>query len=56
MMQVLHRVLGRPARVSGSGGRVIPGGGDAADAADAAGYLSWHRDIANGVAYGSWSD
>ena len=43
LLEVMHRVLGRPARVGGSGGRVVP-------IADAelhaeAGYISWHRCI-----------
>eukprot|EP01049_Picozoa_sp_SAG25_P002081 SAG25_NODE_103_length_15482_cov_9.187415_11_plen_385_part_00 len=41
LMQVLHRVLGRPALVSHSGGRVIPSGSPP-DADDAAGCESAH--------------
>eukprot|EP01051_Picozoa_sp_SAG22_P000361 SAG22_NODE_8_length_37215_cov_120.960351_29_plen_359_part_00 len=41
LMQLLHRALGRPALVSGGGGRVVPVSDSEAHATD--GYISWHR-------------
>ncbi len=52
LMNVIHRVLGRRVPFQGGGGRVLP----VADNEEHAhtGYISWHRDIGNGVAYDSW--
>ena len=56
-MQTVHRVLGRPVLASAPGGRVCPVADTTAAAAaphEHQGYISWHRDIANGVAYSAW--
>lgn len=52
LMSVIHRVLGRPVPFQGSGGRFLPVAED--EVHSETGYISWHRDISNGVAYDKW--
>jgi ectoine hydroxylase-related dioxygenase (phytanoyl-CoA dioxygenase family) len=52
LMNVMHRALGRPVPFQGSGGRVLPVVDD--EQHSETGYISWHRDISNGVANDNW--